>query len=442
MSSLLQNRKLGNRLILWFIFSIQLILIVIFLLFSGFTNEFNQDVIDGASVKFLGKKKSNDFNRKLQGGIILPKLANFTEHFHEIKVQGDENGVIVNNVVYCFREGTTTYRIQQTEDFQNETKCVCRPEWHGDDCGQPEVLWRSFMTSKFPIHISQPRNIPHRIYYFIQTNGINIETLEIQMMELIDIVDLYILCDRKDLGNRESSESLKIRLNTTGLLKNYKDRIIILEAKNFGPKIKYKKFKKILQDATQTNVNLDDVIMYSKADEILTRKAINYFKWYDNWPQPVRFRLKYTVYGFFWQHPENTILSSAVGQLKTLEDVYKSNPERMLQTKRPGIIVGDLNHFGGWFCQYCYQLIDIVKQLEDEKKIVKFSFNQIIDSSYIQDLISKGMYVDGKMGLIKIHRYADKYYMPEYVKNNSWKFDNIVMNLFSSWDDDTDGDYF
>lgn len=440
--SLLQNRKLGNRLILWFIFSIQLILIVIFLLFSGFSNELNQDVIDGNSVKFLGNKRSNYYITDFNDGVILPKLANYTENFHEIKVQGDEQNLYGNNLVYCFREGTLTYRVQN-EDAQNETKCVCHPEWHGEDCGQPEVLWRSFMTSKFPIQLSPPRKIPHRIYYFIQTNGISIETLEIQIMELIDIVDLYILCDRKDVTNQAITESLKLRLNSTGLWKMYKNRILILEDKNFGPKLKYKKFKKILHDTTQNHISPDDVIIYSKSDEILNRKAINYFKWYDNWPQPVRFRLKYTVYGFYWQHPENTILSSTVGQLKTLEDVFKSNPERMLQTKRLGIIVGDLNHFGGWYCQYCYQLIDIVKKLEDEKKIVKFSFNQIIDSAYIQDLIAKGMYVDSKMGLIKIHRYTDKYFMPEYVTNNSWKFDNIVMNLFASWDDGTDeGDYF
>lgn len=430
----LHNKKFFNRLFLWGLFSLQLFLIVIFMIFgSSFNNNSNE--LDQLSVKFIGHEiinvtESVESDNEIIFSRIVPVNGNFHEKFHEN----------FDKTLICFIEGTDPRTIKNGTENKTErrNKCECLPEWYGKDCGQPEVLWRALMTSKVPIKIPLHRRIPHRVFYIIQTTGSSIETLEIQIMELFDIVDLYILCDLSKKPNYPE-DLFKQQMNT-GFLKNIHNKILLIEDRTCTPKNIYKKMKFLID---RNSIRMDDVLIYSQSDEILNRKAINYLKWYDDWPQPVRFRLKYTVFGFFWQHPESTILGSSVSQINVLEEIYKSDPNRVLSVKKPGIIIGDLNHFGGWYCRYCLQPIDIIRKLEYDSKNIKLDTKriflnnkQVIDSEYIQNLISNGLDIDGKMSLIKLRRFSDKYYLPEYVANNSWKFDNIVINLFASWDDD------
>lgn len=503
----LQTKKFDNRLILWGLLILQLFLIITFMIFGTIYINNQDDSTQSLSssplppleqqqeqnsiVKFIqhsssstqslilsssssgSHKSSSQQHHKPTTTTNKYQLKNFTDNFFTLTPLTSENSQ--PTTVVCYRDGT---------DIIETTKinaCKCLPEWHGNDCSQSEVLWRAFMTSKVPIQLSQPRQIPHKLYYLIDTTGISLETLEIQVMELYDLVDCYILCDIKvststmnnhhyyqrnnveegngvnndgDRGgvggggvklidNDEDVKDLKfkIKLQSTGFLKNLtnSNKLILIEDRSCSPKNIYKKFRV----NNLNNINLEDIIIYSKSDEILNRKSINYFKWYDNWPQPIRFRLKYTIYGFFWQHPETTIIGSVLCQLKVLENsLYKSDINKLIKYQNNhnnnGIVIGDLNHFGGWLCKYCYQPIDIVKKLQFDYKLnnLIFNYKQIIDSTYIQNLITNGLYIDGKMGLIKLNRYNDKYYSPEYVYNNSWKFDNIVINLFASWDDD------
>lgn len=432
----LHNKKFFNRLFLWGLFSLQLFLIVIFMIFgSSFNNNSNND-LDQLSVKFIGHELINvtesvDSDNEIIFSRIVPVTGNFHDIFHESN----------DKTLICFIEGTDHRTINNgTFLIENKTdnNCKCLPEWHGKDCGQPEVLWRAFMTSKVPIKLSLPRRQPHRVFYIIKATGSSIETLEIQIMELFDIVDLYILCDLSKKPNYPE-DLFKQQMNT-GFLKNIHMKILLIEDRTCTAKNIYKKMKFLID---RNSIRTDDILIYSQSDEILNRKAINYLKWYDDWPQPVRFRLKYTVFGFFWQHPESTILGSSVSQINVLEEIYKSDPNRVLSVKKTDIIIGDLNHFGGWYCRYCYQPIDIIRKLEYDSKNIKLDTKriflnnkQVIDSEYIQNLISNGLNIDGKMSLIKLHRFSDKYYLPQYVSNNSWKFDNIVINLFASWDDD------
>jgi beta-1,4-mannosyl-glycoprotein beta-1,4-N-acetylglucosaminyltransferase len=340
--------------------------------------------------------------------------------------------------------------------------CICKPEWHGVDCGQPEIMWRAFITSKYPLNLSTgARKQPHNIYYMIQTTALSLETLEIQIMELVDIVNLFIVCDLVDNSNNRkytnntrgrkrlllspimSYDNENDRLfkhhRDTGFLKTIKHKIVLINDTKCTARNVYQKFRKLL---SLSDYRKEDIMIYSKESEILNRKAINYFRWYDNWPQPVKFRLKWVVYGFFWQYPENTIIGSVVSQLGILEEIYKSDPERMFKVHKPGLIVGDLNHFGGWFCQYCAQILDIIKKLQyDKHSIATANYQTTVNTEYIQNLIATGLYIpsqgsDGKIGLIKLRRYSDKYYSPDYVTKYSWKFDNIVINLFAKWEED------
>ncbi|XP_039445558.1 beta-1,4-mannosyl-glycoprotein 4-beta-N-acetylglucosaminyltransferase [Culex pipiens pallens] len=355
-------------------------------------------------------------------------------------------------------------RMEESEDEDNEVnpdgRCRCKAEWHGPDCGQPEVLWRAFIASRIPPRnqTAAPRKIPKGVFYVIDTTFISVEVLEMQMMELVDVVSMFVLCDRQ-LGEggavggmKKDAYSIGDHLKSTDFLRENLARILLVEDVTCSGRNVLRKMRKFIG---RGDLHGEDVLLYSRTDEILNRRAVNYFRWYDNWPQPVRFRLKYNVFGFFWQHPASTLIGGAACQLSTVDEVYRSDPERLLRIEKPVMLIGDLNHYGGWYCRHCYQPIDIVKYLEfialvnttesspsavlpDPKKAT------VMDAEYVQNLIASGRYFgDEALTLSKLQRHVDKYYAPEYVRKNSWRFDNVVINLFARWEDSViDDEYF
>lgn len=306
----------------------QLILIAAVVLIFGSWNTDELFEIDG-NVKFVKNYSENAFANSVN------ELSRRNNDVRQIDKHGDFSNEFINSSLtdesLCFRDGI--------EPGDDDSICKCKSDYHGRDCGQPEVLWRAFMTSKIPLNLAYPRREPHKIIYFIQATIISMETLKIQIMELNEIVDLFVLCDNS--VTRDQS----FRLNGTEFLKQMDRKIVIVSDHKCTPKVVYKKFRRRV--GVEKGVTADDVILFSNSDEILNWRAVKYFKWYDNWPQPVRFRLKYTVYGYYWQHPQSTIIGSAACQVSMLEETFKSDPARMMATKKSGMIVGDLNYVGG-----------------------------------------------------------------------------------------------
>ncbi|XP_050077411.1 beta-1,4-mannosyl-glycoprotein 4-beta-N-acetylglucosaminyltransferase [Anopheles maculipalpis] len=332
-------------------------------------------------------------------------------------------------------------------------RCRCNPQWHGADCGQPEVIWRAFITSKIPPRdqTATPRPYARNLFYIVQSTFISVEVLEIQLMELVDQVSLFVLCDRPvgPPGSASYGASIAHHVDGTDFLRKIRDRLLIVsDASCSGRNM----FRKLLKYTTKGAIQVDDIVLFSGTDEILNRKAVAYLRWYDNWPQPVRFRLKHNVYGFFWQHPTNsTVIGGAAVQVSTLREVYGSDPDRLLAIEKPVMLIGDLNHFGGWYCRRCYQPGSIVQYYEHRAAIGTGGIylpdpkrTKVLNEEYVQQLIANGKDLeDGERTLERISRRTDKYYEPDYVRENSWKFDNIVLNLFARWDDNlADDDYF
>uniref|UniRef100_A0A182RCU5 Beta-1,4-mannosyl-glycoprotein beta-1,4-N-acetylglucosaminyltransferase n=1 Tax=Anopheles funestus TaxID=62324 RepID=A0A182RCU5_ANOFN len=337
-------------------------------------------------------------------------------------------------------------------------RCRCNPQWHGTDCGQPEVIWRAFITSKIPPRdqTAAPRPYARNLFYIVQSTFISVEVLEIQLMELADQVTLFVLCDRPAgmPGSASYGASIAQHADGTDFLRTIRDRLLVVtDATCSGRNM----FRKLLKYTAKGAIRADDIVLFSGTDEILNRKAVAYLRWYDNWPQPVRFRLKHNVYGFFWQHSSNsTVIGSAAVQVSTLREVYGSDPDRLLAIEKPVMLIGDLNHFGGWYCRRCYQPGSIVQYYEhraasagggsitDSLYLPDPKRTKVLNEEYVQQLIAAGKDLeDGERSLERLSRRTDKYYQPEYVHENSWKFDNIVLNLFARWDDNlADDDYF
>ncbi|CAD7079683.1 unnamed protein product [Hermetia illucens] len=442
--------RYDTRIVLWALLFVQLLLIAGFWVLQQGVGDFNDGgdeqnaVQDHFAVHFVksqlrfdsasesGLRSSGTGSTQSTGDklIEVKPISQFASDYVIFTESGDQ---FAENLT-CFRQGIIDNGFHQTK---NVKQCRCQPEWHGKDCGQPEILWRAFMTSKAPLFLSDARQQPHKVFYMITGHFYSLELLEIQVMELFGCVDYFIICNKRPPGTPLASRPrLKMNFAT-----DFLDRILLIdrepESATCTPKSVYKLFK---SKVSQKSIKPDDIFVVSNNDQVLNKKAIKYLKYYDNSPGLIRFRLKYNVYGFFWQHPESTRLGSGASTILQLEENYKSDPERLLLARKPTIIVGDLNHFGGWYCEYCYQPSEIVDRLQiDSPAIFPRSVkNRQIDSSYIQNLIASGLYVDGKLGLHKLHRFSDKYYAPEHAEQNGWRFDNILMNLFLTFDDDDD----
>lgn len=503
------TRRREKIVILWILFSIQLLLIGVFVLF-GTSNSLTDEIPDDSSQAYRSNdlpstsKSQQKLVKFLANDISLPNAAttlsssltlqlqpqkSFRDAYFECRSGKPANYTL--DGLFCFRNSSVLPasaflgRIRSSEEDE-DCVCRCQVDYHGRDCSQPESVWRAFMTTHITKRITyaeqnensviddgEPK--PRRIYYLINSSALSLTTVEIQFMELHDLIDLLVLCDEIRNGTSAihgvTSKYERFRYhqrsnehNSNFFLRKMKEKILILETRHkCTPRWMYKAFRKYLEplrtdDNTGTGSIGSDILLYSSYDEILNRKAIEYLKWNNEWlqVQPIRFRLKHTVYGYYWQHPMQTILGSAACQLHVLDELYKSDPNLLNATSK-GMIIGGLNHYGGWFCQYCYESSDQIAQKVQRDLTYRHLSNFIADSNnldrnvqrphqqpthfdspYIESLISAGVYVDGKLDLLRQHRYSDKYYAPDSVTDAAWKYESLLSNTYAHYDGDVE----
>ncbi|RZB40210.1 Glyco transf 17 domain containing protein [Asbolus verrucosus] len=327
------------------------------------------------------------------------------------------------NSSLCYINGTDLVSMKRSKDFH--WQCKCLPGWHGKDCGQPEVVWRAFLTYRKPIKITGPRTYERRIIYLFMVDKFSETIAEVRINELGNIVDLFILYDA------EKSDFLQNKLNNN-FLKEYHKKILYLQENNVN------NFLQIIK-----NIRDDDIILSSGGNAIPNKFAINFLKYYNKWPEPIRFRLRWSVFGFFWVHPSKTIITGGACSISYFKEVFNKkiqtlNDNRTLSNSLyKGIILGDLNHYGGWYCEYCYDVTQILEYLTRKQpsyiNLEKIE-RQKIDGAFLEDIIENGLYIDGKTELLRTHRYHDNYFAPYYVLENNWKYDFLLINLYSKID--------
>jgi len=138
------------------------------------------------------------------------------------------------------------------------------------------------------------------------------------------------------------------------------------------------------------NLQSDDLVLYVPAHVIPLPAALLFFKLHDGFPSPIRFRLKWNVYGYFFQHPNKT---------------------RLYPDTDASLTIGDLNHYGGWYCELCTD-----------------QFN-----SSLQDAMGEGLYTDKRTQLLRAHD-SQPYFAPQYLLNNSWQFESLLNNVYDKFD--------
>lgn len=124
-------------------------------------------------ISFFNSIESDDFIQPtyhtLNNNIILKSLST-------------RDSYINYNSSLCFKNGTDLISMKISNGIN--WKCKCLPEWHGNDCGQPEVLWRALLTSKKPIKIKGPRTFQRRLIYFFKLDQYTEHVADIRINDL------------------------------------------------------------------------------------------------------------------------------------------------------------------------------------------------------------------------------------------------------------------
>lgn len=463
--------KFDTKVVLWMLFCVQIFLIGLILGFGSILytdGECSGDCSNSRDygVQFIAKDSDSsrdtgsrsDKYRILDSslGVRFRPIGNPFETFVSTTVPD------LNETVWCFKEGTVLKgdsSLAVTEITEKgAVRCKCKSEWHGVDCGQPEVVWRSLFAAKAVVTTERrARNI----FYIIRSTEHSLETLEIQLMELINVVDIFVLC----FAHPQRDGAMRIRkfLDTIDKLKGHSERVFLkLEDSKCVPETLLTQLSRTLGRTFED----DDLILLSDQDEILNRKAINYLKWYTDGHELFRFRLKHIVYGYFWHHPRKTLLKSVIVKHKlliqskyALEELAKMENSSQMPSL---LVIGDLNHYGGWYCQLCYQPLDIIAYLVNEinanESVRARHKSGVIDEEFVTKLIANGVNIyellarEGNfektkilggepMDLVKLYPSSEKHYSPLYVQQSRGHFENIVRNQFAGWELDVVDDY-
>ncbi|XP_043277697.1 beta-1,4-mannosyl-glycoprotein 4-beta-N-acetylglucosaminyltransferase [Venturia canescens] len=341
----------------------------------------------------------------------------------------------VYNTTLCWKSGLDEVRMR---DEKTMDRCLCKLGWHGADCGQPEVVWRAIMASKQTIKLSR-RRAARRLIYTFNVNDYNSAIAEVIVEELYHVVDFFVICD---LSNAEDNFRHKL---SKGLVGPQQNKIIYVNVAAKARKPSRVLFKYIWDriNSIVKNIRDDDIYVTTQPEEILNARALMFLKIYDGWPQPIGFRLRWSVYGFYWQHPAKTMISVGASTIGLAREYFRTNSMLIRHdidgedSERDvlGLVIGDLNHYGGWYCHYCQAPANIIMGIRHDNvksKIAKYDKN--VDVPYVEELIGTGLWHDGKTNLLRAYKSRDSYFAPETVLTNTWKYDWLVDNFYAKLD--------
>ncbi|XP_059220777.1 beta-1,4-mannosyl-glycoprotein 4-beta-N-acetylglucosaminyltransferase [Stomoxys calcitrans] len=469
-----------KRLFLWSILLIQFGFILCFwLLQLGLSDSLKESTgraaakhLEPSRINFIKSPESKkDVGEKTNGETVgkTQDSRNFQWPSRDLKFQQDfELQQIAYNLTdaekvmfgepstWCFKEGTTKETRPQRDDDPGiwPDVCDCLPDWHGQDCGQPEIIWRALMTAKMPFKLQNPaQDESHRLVYMIEGPFFSMDLMELQIQAVMTVVDYFIIYYKRNPVNMKELKILKYRLRQN--LPNHNYMIYhckLVALTNCSSAEVYRLFRQ--HQLPSNAIKPTDLFIYSDDKTILGHRALNFLKYYSFNMPLIEFRAKFIVYGFYWQHPDLTKLQGSISSFQLIDN-SNSDPSQLRRNhasnnaaSRQTLVMGDLNHFGGWFCKYCQQPDEIINELQllqsslsntnatttksIHQNAIAFPTDKKhslhIDVNYIQQLISTGVYLnDGKTKLLKVRRFTDKYFAPVYASQQSWKYGHLLL---------------
>lgn len=158
-----------KRISIWILLLTQIFLILSYFFLQAAPTEPKSDI----KISFL---KSND------------DVKDVTATYHTLntniilKSVSTKYSFIDFNSSLCFKSGTDLVSMKISKEIN--WKCKCLLGWHGNDCGQPEILWRAVIASRKPIRIKGPRTFERRLIYLFEVNRYSEYVADIRINEL------------------------------------------------------------------------------------------------------------------------------------------------------------------------------------------------------------------------------------------------------------------
>ncbi|XP_016984358.1 uncharacterized protein LOC108048316 [Drosophila rhopaloa] len=346
--------------------------------------------------------------------------------------------------LWCYREGTIneSLRLNDVDYLMSPPQCKCESGWHGRDCGQPEIIWRTLMTSSraskrsgsTPLQLSEASSTSlHRLFYMLELGAwdhLSLELLELQIRALLEVVDYFLIYY---VSNGSKERSLENMLDSRS---NYALLRCSSESDCSSSKA-YSHFRRQLWQQCGVQMQAQDLLLHGDSGTVYAPAALKFLKYYAKDVLPLKFRLKYNVYGFYWQHPKKTLLNGVISSLGHLHSAQldAQRPQRLASST-----LGDLNHYGGWNCELCLppeQIVLLLQSSSKQKLPVKLpndTRNAHIDATYMQLLIANGGHIDGTTQLLRLREQSEKYFAPEEALMHSSKYGELLVNLYDADD--------
>ncbi|KAH7940634.1 hypothetical protein HPB49_002665 [Dermacentor silvarum] len=338
-------------------------------------------------------------------------------------------------VVECFAEGSISGRKNLT--------CFCKQGWNGLDCSIPDAVW---FTEAFKIWYSKGlirrRSRPRTIINGLVFNH-ELDLLEIRVKELGDAVDYYLVVE-STYTYSGSEKPLYLRSNlSAGFLRAHAHKIVPISVDFYnydggdpwGPENYFRTSVWYEGHRRLKNIRDDDLFIMSDADEIPSRDVVLFLKHHDGYGEPMLLRLRWLMYGFFWEN-SMPVDVSGVCTVAFMREVYGNDSLRLRSMRtftrnnmsntgtfsEKWIIEGTWPRYSGWHCSWCFDAEGIQVKLAAAQRDDGVRWGDIAektDLGYINSLRKNGRLFDDSQPLSHCDSNDTA---PAYVKENAERF--------------------
>jgi len=374
------------------------------------------------------------------------------------------------------------YKLGSNEKMSSPVKgCVCRRGYHGPHCGIPTSSWQSYYKDKSHEAAKlRPRKQPRRLIHGLQVNH-ETDLFEARLEMLDKVVDVYLVLESNYSSYGTPKPLTFLDKFRSGWLSSFQQKLLYVflpyfpkegetngwYADSFLRMYLGKKGMAMVEGAKD-----DDIFLLLDADELPSLESLMFLKLFDGWTEPVKFGFRWTVFGFFWLEAEEPGIVESIPFLAKilnkkaseklltlyvactvgmLRDVYGNNAwslrknlwshktfkDRLLKynqthAKPQEWTLGDLGHYGGWHCSWCYNPQGIRQKLVSAQRHDKprwGDYPEKLDLDYIARLVEEGEWFDGKRPFIRVDRRKtpDDVYAPPYFLENEDRFEYLMV---------------
>lgn len=214
----------------------------------------------------------------------LPLHQNAAMNWYYFSVKND----------WCFRLGTLR------EETEKAGHCICDLNFHGKDCGIPEVVWKSsFLESgnKQGAWVRR-RNKPRRLVSVLSVDSVSqFDFLRLQLDYLGGVVDAFVI------GYTGERDLLKKIKRTFGESAVYR-KLVYVQLRGLNPDKAVEELADVVWKRV-SDYRLDDLFIWNNLTAVPLAEVLNFMKLYDGFSEPVRLQLRQLAYSFLWKPKAN-----------------------------------------------------------------------------------------------------------------------------------------